>query len=327
MQTATYSTVEKLEIKVDFKAPPSARGVLPGVIFFHGGGMVAGSRHEYAEWIVESAHAQGMIFLSADHRLIHPSTGFDIIEDMRALFAFLADPTFSEKHLPDGVFLDPTRIAVMGASGGGYAARATALYAQPKPKAVFLLYAMGGEFLSDHWLSVKPPGTSIMPGASAIDASEVASLLENALVPVAESANMIRDGGEASRILLFPYWWQTGELLDHVLGEPISAHLRALPVHARLATVPEHLRPALLETQLDATFPPTFLVHGSADTGVLPSESQATFERARELGVPVELEMVPNAPHGLLTSFSPLVLAPGAEQAQERGMKFLARYI
>lgn len=56
MQTVTYSTVGTLPIKVDFQAPPSARGVLPGVIFFHGGGMVAGSRREYGEWIVGQLH-------------------------------------------------------------------------------------------------------------------------------------------------------------------------------------------------------------------------------------------------------------------------------
>lgn len=269
-----------------------------------------------------------MIFLSADHRLVHPSTGFDIIEDVRALFAFLADPTFSQKYLPDDIQLDPTRIAVIGASGGGYAARAAALYAQPKPKAVFLLYAMGGEFLSDHWVSVKPPSSSIIPGASPVDPSEVASLLERPLSPVSESANMTPGDDEGTaRLLLFPYWWQTGELLDHVLGQPISAGLRTLPVQERLAAVPGNLRPALLETQLDSTFPPTFLVHGDADTGVLPSESRATFVRLKELGVPVELEIVPNAPHGLLNSFSPMTFAPGAEEALEKGTKFLARYI
>ena len=52
MQTAIYSTIGTLPIKVDFQAPPSARGALPAVIFFHGGGMVAGSRREYPEWIV-----------------------------------------------------------------------------------------------------------------------------------------------------------------------------------------------------------------------------------------------------------------------------------
>ena len=187
---------------------------------------------------------------------------------------------------------------------------------------------MGGEFLSDHWLSVKPPGTSIMPGASAIDPEEVAPLLESQLAPVAESANMLPgDDDGVLRILLFPYWWQTGELLDHVLGEPISARLRTLPVQERPAAVPEHLRSALLELRLDNTFPPTFLVHGDADTGVLPSESRATFARLKELGVPVELETVPNAPHGLMISFSPMTFAPGAEEALEKGMKFLARYI
>ena len=135
------------------------------------------------------------------------------------------------------------------------------------------------------------------------------------------------DDDGALRILLFPYWWQTGELLDHILGEPISARLRILPVQERSAAVPEHLRSALLELPLDSTFPPTFLVHGDADTGVLPSESRVTFARLKELGVPVELEMVPNAPHGLMINFSPMTFAPGAEEALENGMKFLARYI
>ena len=135
------------------------------------------------------------------------------------------------------------------------------------------------------------------------------------------------DDEGTARLLLFPYWWQTGELLDHVLGQPISARLRTLPVQERLAAVPGNLRPALLETQVDSTFPPTFLVHGDADTGVLPSESQATFVRLKELGVPVELDIVPNAPHGLLISFSPMTFSPGAEEALEKGMKFLARYI
>ncbi|KAH9835055.1 Alpha/Beta hydrolase protein [Rhodofomes roseus] len=146
MQTAVYSQIDGLEIKVGFQAPPSPKhGILPGVIFLHGGGMVAGYRREYLDWMIESTHQKGMIFLSADHRLIYPSTGFDIIEDMRALFAFLSDPSFSTAYLPDGISLDPTRLAVMGSSGGGYAAMAAALYAQPKPRAVYLLYAMGGD--------------------------------------------------------------------------------------------------------------------------------------------------------------------------------------
>ena len=54
MQTATYSHVGSLGIEVDFQVPPSVtKGVLPGVIFFHGGGLVAGSRtRETFPWIL-----------------------------------------------------------------------------------------------------------------------------------------------------------------------------------------------------------------------------------------------------------------------------------
>ncbi|KZT63592.1 alpha/beta-hydrolase [Daedalea quercina L-15889] len=331
MQTATYSHVGSLDIKVDFQVPPSVKvGVLPGVIFFHGGGMVAGSRHEYFPWMPGSAHGKGMIFFTADYRLIHPSTGFDIIDDIRRLFAFLADPSFSKTYLPNGISLDPTRLAVMAASGGGYPARAAALYAQPKPKAVFLLYGMGGKFLGDHWLAAKDPTVTLGPRDRLVDDETAARIISEQVSPVADSPIIAPQSGDfqpGPRSLLFRHWWRTGELLDHVLGEPVSADLRVLSAADRLAAVPAHLRPALLEAQYDGSFPPTFLLHGGADTTVPLEESQATFDTLRKLGVAVEMEVVPGGPHGLLVSLSPIKYAPGAEEAQERGMIFLARYL
>ncbi|KAH9919528.1 uncharacterized protein B0H18DRAFT_957483 [Fomitopsis serialis] len=186
MQTAVYSRIGDLEIKVDFQAPPSVKeGVLPSIVFIHGGGMIAGCCQA-----ATSAHRKGMVFLSADHRLIHPSTGLDIIEDMRTLFAFLSHPSFSTKHLPDGISLDPARLAVVEASGGGYAAMAAAISdAQPKPKAVFLLYAMGGDFLElcDHWIAEKGP-TAHMGLRHLVDDGAVAHLIDRPLIldPIAE---------------------------------------------------------------------------------------------------------------------------------------------
>ncbi|KZT63420.1 alpha/beta-hydrolase, partial [Daedalea quercina L-15889] len=291
--------------------------------------MVADSRRrETFPWILESAQDKGIIFFTADYRLIHPSTGFDIISDVRALFAFLADPSFSQTYLPDGISLDPNRLAVMGASGGGYPARAAALYAQPKPKAVFLLYSMGGMFLGDHWLTAKDPTNTLGPGDFQLDNDTAARIISEQVSPVADVPIIPSQSGEIEgRILLFNHWWRTGELLDYVVGQPISSELRALPAAERLAAVPAHLRPALLEVQYDSSFPPTFLLHGGADTMVLLEESQATFDRLRELGVAVKLEVVPNGPHGLLVSHFPMKSAPGADEAQERGMMFLAKYL
>ena len=266
--------------------------------------------------------------MTADYRLTYPSTGFDIIDDMKALFAFLAKPDFSEKHLPSGLSLDASRIAIMGMSGGGYAARAAGLYAQPKPRAIFSLFGMGGEFLSDHWLAVKA-GPMEFPGSEQATAKALAPLLAHPPGVSSELPLQVKDGpvfaDEEGRMNLFMYWWRTGELLDYVLGERgLSEKLRTLAPAERLAAIPAHLRPAVLEANFDSSFPPTVLVHGLADTVVLPSESQATHDRLQELGVRSELVTVPQATHGLFLDMTTMQSAPGAEEARERALDFLA---
>ncbi|KAH9916866.1 Alpha/Beta hydrolase protein [Fomitopsis serialis] len=330
MQTVTYSRVGSLEIQLDIRLPPSpTAGALPAVVHFHGGGMTTGARSGYDcwQWLIDSTLDKGMMFMSADYRLIHPSTGFDIIEDVKALMKFLADPSFSENHLPAGLSLDASRIGVAGVSGGGYAARAAAIYGEPKPRAVYLLYCMGGDLLCDHWVADK--GDSIFNNAPPIPRTAVAHLLDAPISPTAGSALTPGPGkwhDEQGRMSLFPYWGHTGELLDYVLGEPISATLRALPAAKRAAAVPERLRPALLETQIDVSFPPTFLLHGDADVTVPLSESQKTVDRLRELGVKTELEIVPGGGHALMMQVAvPPEFCPGAAEAHEKGMQFLAR--
>ncbi|KAH9916852.1 Alpha/Beta hydrolase protein [Fomitopsis serialis] len=328
MLTVTYSRVGSLDIKLDIEVPAHPNsGALPAVIYFHGGGMVAGSRRDalFPEWFRESVLKRGFIFVAADYRLVHPCTGFDIVEDVKMLFRFLGDESFSTRHLPDGMSLDTARIAVAGFSGGGYPARATGIYASPKPKAALLYFAQGGDMLSDQWVAVKDHPMPVY-GAAVPPDPEMRAQLAGGLPPIADAPFQLRGNGSLldpdGRWYFCPYWFRTGDFLDNLLGEPMSAGLRDLPASERLAAVPEHLRPALLEAQLDATFPPTFLVHGLADGVVLPSESQATYDRLSELGVRVELIMVPNADHILLSTANLAVLADGAAEAQEKGMDF-----
>ncbi|KAI0734951.1 hypothetical protein C8Q72DRAFT_948840 [Fomitopsis betulina] len=86
-----------------------------------------------------------------------------------------------------------------------------------------------------------------------------------------------------------PIWFTEGETLDYLLGGPLSVKLRALPLKDRLAAIPVNLRPAILEVNIAASFPPTVLVHGLADIVVLPSESQATYDKHKKLDVKTEL--------------------------------------
>jgi acetyl esterase/lipase len=49
---------------------------------------------------------------------------------------------------------------------------------------------------------------------------------------------------------------------------------------------------------VSASFPPTFLLHGSADKVVPPSASLRMYEALSKAGAPVELKMYANLPHG-----------------------------
>ncbi|KAI0722090.1 hypothetical protein C8Q72DRAFT_859437 [Fomitopsis betulina] len=185
---------------------------------------------------------------------------------------------------------------------------------------------MGGEFLSDHWVAPKE-GYVPKPVSELITAETVAPLLAHP--PPAQSSDPIwvtENGGlrdDVWRLVLFMYLWRSGEMLDYLLGEPLCAKLRALPFEDRLAAIPVHLRPAILEANIDASFPPTILVHGVADPLVLLSESQATYNKLKDLGVRTELVTVPRGVHGLQLVDERTKMAPGAEEALERAIQFL----
>ena len=54
MQTITYSRVDTLEIQLDLYLPPELReGLVPALVHFHAGGMIAGCRKTlyYQQWL------------------------------------------------------------------------------------------------------------------------------------------------------------------------------------------------------------------------------------------------------------------------------------
>ena len=269
----------------------------------------------------------GILFISADHRLLYPSTAFDIITDVKNLFAFLASPSFSETHLPPGVTLNTSRIAVSGESGGGYATRAAGIFAEPKPTALLLQYAQGGQLLDDHWLAVKDRDVPD-PQGGIIGKESVAQLLNRPQEPISDDPIPFLGGdatkGDSGRSKLLLWWWRTGGFVDVVLGvNGMSRFLRGLTLAQREGYIPEPLRIAILQTQITETFPPTFLLHGKDDKLVLPAESQLTYDQLRELGVEVELHMLESASHALIDEKDPPNLAAGAQELQLKAMEFL----
>lgn len=85
-----------------------------------------------------------------------PATGHDIIDDIKDLFHFIREelnPKLNEALPLTGsrsvsrFHVDPNAIAVAGSSAGGQCATYAAMHVSPKPNAVVLMYAMGGDYL------------------------------------------------------------------------------------------------------------------------------------------------------------------------------------
>ena len=59
METITYSTVERLDIQLDLYLPPELKvGLVPALVHFHAGGMIAGCRKtlSFQQWLKGQSH-------------------------------------------------------------------------------------------------------------------------------------------------------------------------------------------------------------------------------------------------------------------------------
>ncbi|MFE7171631.1 alpha/beta hydrolase [Streptomyces sp. NPDC057616] len=202
------------EVLVRIVRPRPSAGVLPAVMYFHGGGWVLGDRTTYDRATRDLAHASGAAVVFVEYTR-SPEARYPVaVEEAYAATAWIAE------HGAD-VGLDGTRLAVAGDSAGGNLAAVTALLAKrrggPRLAHQVLLYPAldagldtpsydefaEGPFLTrsqmawfwDHYA----PDTGVRgdPTASPLRASrdELAGL-PPALVVTAE-ADVLRDEGEA----------------------------------------------------------------------------------------------------------------------------------
>lgn len=191
-------------------------------------------------------------------------------------------------------------------------------------RAVVSLYGAGGDLLTDWYLQEKTGTTGRLPGtrcAHCISSStrlRAAPFLDGVpLLRNAEPFRAILDRSVSStpptvsfpmsnplepRNLLLLYLLQTGTLLDALSGRAgASASLRASPAVERAQLVREHgqdvamVLPQLWTTH---TFPPTVMLHGTADTLVKLDESRALCAQLGALGVEVTLFEIEGGGHG-----------------------------
>ena len=97
----------------------------------------------------------------------------------------------------------------------------------------------------------------------------------------------------------YPFWLlQGGLFLDVFTGQTgLSASLALLEPSQRAAALPDDARPLFPHLAVDESWPPTYFIHGTADTAVPVSESREMAKLLDSKGVPYDLVEVEGAGH------------------------------
>lgn len=247
----------------------------------------------------------GWAFISADYRLLIPCTAHDILDDVKTLFNYLSSKQINKDLTNTSFHIDSSRLAVTGASAGAYVAYLAAIHATPKPKAVFGLYGFGGHLLSSSYYSIKSPLT--------VNVADYECYLN----PIDENNSFIQpvsdvplawpipEDGEKARTtgVLFQVFTETGTLLDYLTGiRGLSESLHST------SSVDQNLRDKIPEKSqclfpefYASSFPPTYLVHGTADQAVSVDDSIYLAKQLEINQIPYILMLAEGRGHGFNT--------------------------
>lgn len=248
--------------------------------------------------------SKGWAFISADYRLLLPCTGHDILQDITALFTYISTSLSTSVNTHQ---VDPSRLFVSGHSGGAYVARQAALHGTPKPKAFFSLSGQGGELLMPRYFIPKTNIEKRMLGIyrkySNPDSTEFSTLK-----PCSDDPRIWRESGEVhtslgSRAFLLNMATLTSTQLDFLTGKPdLCSTIRSAystDSDVEISTlIPDDVKILFPELWITASFPPSFIVHGTGDKSVLIRESEKTAGDLARCGVECAVVWVDNWGHG-----------------------------
>ncbi|KAL4073279.1 Alpha/Beta hydrolase protein [Scleroderma yunnanense] len=349
MSTFDYKHVDGKPICLDVYLPDDTKAwsdKRPTIVYFHGGSLTVGNRQSwFPTWLHRRLSDKGFILISADYRLIPPSTGHDLVEDMQDVFRFVAtslndrlDETYSKEDDPR-FRVDPEAIGVGGTSAGSLCAFLACMHADPKPKVVFSMYGMGGNLLTHQYLI--PKREPFLRGREILDPQQFQAFLypqSTHLEPISDSPRAYHPPDHDTpgypsnpRMLIGRLYLQLGTYLDYYTGQhdpSLSAHLRSLYTTASTplaASIPERHRRIFPQLGVSPAWPPTCLVHGVSDTAVLAEESRCLHSLLKAANVVVELWEVPGAEHSF--DYTPPIEGMSYEKLFDDIVEFLARHL
>lgn len=268
-QTLTYKTVGSLPIKLDLYLPSKSTSNPPILLWFHGGGLLQGSRSDVAPHMLSAVSQYGLALVSADYRLAPQATIDEIVSDVQDCLTFIHDKL--QQHMPSGVTLNTSRIAVSGSSAGGYLALLAGLYSKVTPKVVLAIYPITNPY--GKFFTTPQPIPDIIPHRH-VDESVVAPYINR-------NAEVVADNDAAST---------RNKLYFYMLQEAKLASLISVKPGDDTYIVADQLRKR-------GSYLPCFIVHGDADTFVGIEQADEVVEALKEIGADYKYERLEGIDH------------------------------
>ncbi len=244
--THVFKVIDGRAIEADvIGASPLARK--PAVVWIHGGGLIFGSRTmSPREPLVRALLESGFAVVSIDHRLAPETKLPDIVDDVRDAWRWLTDVG------PGRFGIDPDRMAMAGGSAGAYLSLLGGYLLEPRPRAIASFWGYGD--ITASWEA--EPSSHYRQQYDLVTREEALASLDGP--PVADPA------GAVDRSCFYLYCRQQGKWLPEVTGHDPRVDDRWFDRYCPIRNV-------------SAAFPPTILVHGTADNDV-PHEESARLD-------------------------------------------------
>ncbi len=266
-QTVVYKRVGTLEIKADVY-PCADTNARPVVVSLHGGALMMGHRENLSTVLKNFAFTNGYVLVSFDYRLAPETKLPAILEDIEDAFRWL-------RREAKRLHVDPERIAVTGGSAGGYLTLTTGYRVRPRPRVLLAFYGYG-DLIGDWYATPSPHPRHNQRKISAEEGWQQVSG-----PAVADARERKGDGG-----IFYNFCRQTGLWPKAVSGWDPRADS-------------EKFFPFMPVKNVTREYPPTVLIHGTADTDVPFEQSRMMADEFQKHGVPFQFHPIPGAEHGL----------------------------
>lgn len=288
--TYIYKRVGNLEIKADVHQieDKKKRRV---VVNIHGGALITGGREALSNWFKENLFAAGYDIVSIDYRLAPETKLPGIIEDLEDAFRWIYEQG------PELLGVDTSKVAVIGGSAGGYLALTAGYRVKPRPAVIVSMWGYGD--LVGPWQS--EPSTHPSHNWVKMTDEEVQEIMQGP--PIANNRDRQGNGWG-----FYQYCRQHGLWPELAGGWPLSEK--------------EKFYPYMPLKNVTKEYPPTLLIHGTADADVPHEQSEMMEKEFIKYGVPYELFSGKDAGHGFRNA-EPKDL----ERAQELIIEFIKKYM